>query len=246
MLFRIRGRSPKAKPKQESVLTKAWQSLLPTRKTTRGTAFTDFQCAEDMIVALTGSTSGDSFEHERFVAALSDSMAEGVVVYRPFKLHEPAPARVSGGLHLSCRQAQRAREIIGRGESRGKTVPLPFHGILSKRQPTRPIAHGYLVVDRGFELARVEGGVHRTVPSDWPVLDRSLCRKPDSPDLHGCPLVVGDSDVRSSWEHLERYGALAVWSGSLLWLWKLVPGEQFPGPLDLAALARRAHGGIPK
>ena len=208
-----------------------WRALLPMRTTARGLTYTDPERAECMATALTGEY--PSVESARFLEALSHEMADGRVALRVFSLRGSAPERVPGTRHLSCRASQRARGILnGRTEARGP-VRLPFRGMFTKGTPVGVLRHGHLVIERSFDLALVPGGVHRAGQETWPTL--GLWRAPEEPELRGCPLIVGNSTATDSWTHLLHCAGagLAIWpSGSLLWLFKVVPGHTFPAVLN--------------
>lgn len=232
--------TPKARRRRQGS-TRRWRDLLPMRKTTLGVPYTDDERAERMRVALVGVHMDKQAGH--FMDLLTRYLAEGRMSMRVIALREVAPERVQGAAHLSCRGQQQVRATVARGEDRGYHAYLPFKVRMHKELPSGALAHGCLLLDdRGFDLALVPGGTHRATAAEWPVVeDRSWI--PGAPQ-RGCVLVVGDSDARSSWSHLAERGALAVWpTGSkLMYVFKLLPGQHFPTPFDLAELRRRAAG----
>jgi len=207
--------------------------------------YADLDQSERMSVALIG-TKPDR-EGELFMDRLADRMSVGTIAFRAFRTHGQAPVRLRGTVRLTTRAQSSGRRVLELGEARGYGPPFPFKPtfIKSGQSVRRALHHGYLVVERGFNLALIPSSrTRRTTPSDWPRLSPSgWAHRSINHTSTGMPLVVGASSASGSWELLSRFGSLAVWCGSWLWTF-LVLQPPFPAPLD--ELRRQASGIPPK
>jgi len=232
--------TPTPKRKRKLVApTPSWRKQLPWGVTKRNKYAPDTQRTEDMVAGLTGLPADAGREHDLFVSTFTNALEDGVLALRVFELQGIAPKRMEGELRLSTRAKQRVRNAIRKGETRG--TKLQFGATVFLEPNAEPLQDGVLVLRAGFDLALVPDGTHRASLDQWPEIEVS---KLSDATERGCPLVVNDCDARSSWRHLSETGALAVYGSdsSLLWVFKVVPGEHFPSPFTLTELRRRAAG----
>jgi len=186
-----------------------WNDLLPWRASKlSGSVFVDPFETEVSIYAVCGRTW--TALGERLKEELSEQLASGRLLLRIVQLRHAAPSPVPGARHLSCRRTQLAREILRHTDAAGRPAPWDAAVLRKARSPLGPTdPHGTLKFTRGLFMAW-PGGAQRV--TEWPP---------------AVPIVIGESTAPLSWELLAEHGALAVWIGVRVYLFRQVRGA-FP------------------
>lgn len=186
-----------------------WNDLLPWRASKlSGSVFVDPFDTEVSIYAVCGRTW--TALGERLKEQLSEELASGRLLLRIVQLRHEAPSPVPEARHLSCRRTQLAREILRQTDVAGRPAPWDAATLRKARAPlAQTDPHGCLKFTRGLLMAW-PGGVQRV--TEWPP---------------AVPIVIGESTAPLSWGLLAQHGALAVWVGVRMYLFRQVRGA-FP------------------
>ncbi len=223
---------------------RSWKQDQHVRTLRQGGTDWDGQFIADLCESLVGP--GIRTRHEEaLMEQLMRRMSDGTAAVRRFKLHGPPPPRVKGKLHLSPREQQVGRDVMAKGEDRGPGCYLPFVPRFIKKLPYdgAPLSHGWIVLERGMDFLLIDGSARRVRLDEWPELPKRG-RGEDEPTERGVPLILGNGDARSVWEHLAAGpgAGFAVWQEGQpnLFVVRLLGDECFADPLEV--LRQRAQG----
>lgn len=191
--------------------SRSYFDLMPWAKVSpNGNSHVDFVETEEMYTALLGSAWGEL--GDRLKGIFADELTGGRMAMRIYEMRTASPMPVPGALHLSGREAQRARNCLRRTSAHGEL--LPWTASIFRHPVTEPLQHGELKMTQGIHMASLSRR-HRVM--DW--------RRP-------VPLLLGASTAEATWAHLCGASAsIAVWSGTRLYLFRQVEGR-FPTLLE--------------